>query len=409
MHSLTLIVVILTFCLSVAVVWVIVGHMLKISMRASMHWAVANATIGAGMAFWIVEGGSIRGTFSGFLSDAMLLGGFCIIRRGVQVFTRGPSTDVEQMLVFINGTVLAYAHHMGMSNTLTVVGFSALSAWTFFRCGIEAYYYMTKEFPVKVAVIPLLPLFFLGAAFTCRVFFDTLLTDQTPGAIAKNNTYNGAFLLGVMISSFTFNVSLSFLVVSRLVLKLKHLSTRDHLTNLFNRRQIQIDLQKLTDELAKVGTPFSLVMIDLDRFKSINDTRGHAVGDLVLKKAAAVFLQTVQKAGIVGRLGGEEFCVILPATNGFQAGYMAERMRVALESEPMTEGNTVFFATASFGVATCHVADEGWSNLMKRADVALYAAKSNGRNRVEMADPTWVREDSADRPLHGTRLREQAS
>ena len=167
---------------------------------------------------------------------------------------------------------------------------------------------------------------------------------------------------------------------------IEKLSRTDGLTNVFNRRYFE-ELGAREISLAKrTGDPVSLLMLDLDHFKSINDRYGHAAGDGVLVEFAEGIRQTVRATDIVGRYGGEEFVALLPASDSSQAFEVAQRIRLAAsETTVLTEGRRISF-TVSIGVATSLNGDHDLHGLIKCADRALYLAKEKGRNRVEVMD-----------------------
>ena len=133
--------------------------------------------------------------------------------------------------------------------------------------------------------------------------------------------------------------------------------------------------------------PVSLITLDIDRFKSVNDTYGHATGDVVLTSVARVVLDTVRRVDVAGRLGGEEFAILLPSTPLSVATTVAERLRTAVEAMRLKAGEAAIQVTASFGV-TERSHHSSMSAAMEAADAALYAAKRGGRNRVELALPS---------------------
>ncbi len=160
--------------------------------------------------------------------------------------------------------------------------------------------------------------------------------------------------------------------------RLAELATTDALTGLHNRRYLEAHAQRLLAVARRSGRPLSLVMLDLDHFKRVNDTYGHAVGDAVLKGVAATLRGQAREADIVARIGGEELVVAMPDTDLAAGMLAAERLRVRIaESEP--GGCRV---TASFGVANCPLDGTTLEQLFESADRALYAAKAAGRDRV---------------------------
>ncbi len=162
--------------------------------------------------------------------------------------------------------------------------------------------------------------------------------------------------------------------------KLEELSQKDHLTGVFNRRAIEDILTSEIERAHRYGRPLSVVFMDLDNFKQVNDKYGHDVGDLVLKNIAEVVQKELRNTDVFGRWGGEEFLIVMPETGVKGAVKLAERIRRAVENSSFGQPERI---TASFGVAQLEDEDT-LEALVKRADEALYRAKREGKNRVEM-------------------------
>ncbi len=165
--------------------------------------------------------------------------------------------------------------------------------------------------------------------------------------------------------------------------ELKRRAHIDVLTGLNNRRYF---FELAEQELARAkrhGAPLQALMLDVDHFKLVNDTYGHHAGDRVLQKLSEICVQTLREIDLLGRIGGEEFAILLPETKGEQALEVAERLRlaVAVATVPLEQGDSIHF-TVSIGVARFVATDTKIEDMFKRADTALYAAKNAGRNRV---------------------------
>ena len=162
----------------------------------------------------------------------------------------------------------------------------------------------------------------------------------------------------------------------------------DELTGLFNVRQFHARLDNEIERAERFGTPLSLVMLDIDKFKSVNDTHGHQQGDRVLVEVARVLRRLSRDVDLPARYGGEEMAVILPQTDLAGAEQGAERMRAAIEGMqiPRLDGGGLLPITASFGVASYPAQAPDKTSLIAAADAALYRAKRGGRNRVERAE-----------------------
>jgi two-component system cell cycle response regulator len=169
--------------------------------------------------------------------------------------------------------------------------------------------------------------------------------------------------------------------------RLRYMSQTDGLTGLDNRRYLEERLEEMFELAKRLNEPFSTVMFDLDRFKSVNDTYGHQVGDLVLRDLAKILSSEAREVDRVGRYGGEEFMLLLPGTVLDAAVAFAERVRKQIEAHTFTFDGGTLTRTASVGVA-------GWPHprvadceaLVRSTDDALYVAKETGRNKVVRFD-----------------------
>jgi len=172
----------------------------------------------------------------------------------------------------------------------------------------------------------------------------------------------------------------------------------DGLTRLLNRRAFEEKAENKTREASESGLPLTLLVCDIDRFKRINDTYGHAAGDIVIQRFALALRDASRKSDIAGRIGGEEFCLLLPTANTDLGLLLAQSIRTSFESETYEELADRETLTASFGVAEMR-RGESYSELFARADAALYRAKENGRDRVEMAEGRKRPRTKTDSPL----------
>lgn len=173
--------------------------------------------------------------------------------------------------------------------------------------------------------------------------------------------------------------------------RMEELAGRDSLTNLLNRRAIVERARGSLSHARRAAEPYAVALVDIDHFKAINDTHGHAAGDRVLATVAAEIAATVRAADDVSRWGGEEFLLLLPASDGQAGRHAMERVRAAIERTPVAldDRATPIHFTASIGVAaTADVGDPAatFDALARRADEALYRAKQSGRNAVCLAD-----------------------
>ena len=165
--------------------------------------------------------------------------------------------------------------------------------------------------------------------------------------------------------------------------QLKEQANRDYLTGLYNRRYFNEVAQELIAIAKREDKPLSIVMMDIDKFKTINDTYGHSVGDDVIKRLSTTVLDNIRESDILSRLGGEEFVLLLPFTDKEGATKIAQKIRQSIANQELiTEDGDLVAFTVSLGVASLLPTDINIEQSLKRADNALYKAKQNGRNQV---------------------------
>lgn len=165
--------------------------------------------------------------------------------------------------------------------------------------------------------------------------------------------------------------------------ELKKLVHTDTLTGLFNYRHFSLVLEQELERTRRTGHPTTMILMDLDHFKNVNDTWGHEAGNVVLHKTAELIKQTLRKIDIPCRYGGEEFAIILPGTHLPLAVSVANRLRESIMANPVNVGGELIEYTASMGVDTYIMGDVvSPEDFVKQVDSQLYRAKEEGRNRV---------------------------
>ncbi|GAA0731747.1 GGDEF domain-containing protein [Sphingomonas japonica] len=169
-------------------------------------------------------------------------------------------------------------------------------------------------------------------------------------------------------------------------LELRMIAQVDHLTGALTRRGFVEQAEREIARSLRYGRPTTLVLIDLDHFKSVNDTHGHAAGDQVLMELTEIAKSMLRPSDMFGRLGGEEFAMLLPETDGNEALMVAERLRTAIARHPIQlSGGNILNVTASLGVAALGNDHPGFAAWLESADTMLYAAKSAGRNCTRLS------------------------
>jgi two-component system, cell cycle response regulator len=179
------------------------------------------------------------------------------------------------------------------------------------------------------------------------------------------------------------------------------LALTDELTGLYNRRYLLAHLDELVARVSRDGLDAAVLLVDIDHFKQVNDTYGHAAGDDVLRELAVRATNTVRSVDLVARLGGEEFVVVMPETGPAIAGAVGERLRLAIANEPFTirANGERLPITVSIGITSAIAGGDDRDRLLKRADDALYCAKAEGRNRVVSRSPDFAGRSGSLTPL----------
>lgn len=230
-----------------------------------------------------------------------------------------------------------------------------------------------------------LPLLLGAFGFGSRSVRAMLWPESLWAEMSVHSALNVGSALSYIVLVLLMHATLMALVVARLVSQLQRLARRDGLTGLLNRRAWRELLDRQVLNRRRADDVFSVLMIDVDHFKAVNDRCGHEAGDLALKHIARLMTHSLRTEDRIGRFGGEEFVVLLHASKLARAMAEAERLRLAVMASPLQHGALSVPLTVSIGVAEWAGGVEDPSRLMLRADEALYRAKHLGRNRVETA------------------------
>ncbi|WP_374434645.1 GGDEF domain-containing protein [Inhella sp.] len=363
-----------------ALAWGLMAWPLRVWPRASLRFALANAQLGISLQLVMLRGEELDWR-AWALADLTGLAGFFLLHGGVRhLFGMKPAHRLEW--VAIAGLLLAYAllppgpESRAAYRTLyslTAGSLCLVMAWLLFAGS-------RREIDARAAWVFSLPLLGLAALMVWRL--SQTLPQLGAGVLLGRD--RSAMVWAVFGLCLLVNMALASCVMTRLVLVIRRQAERDALTGLFNRRVLQ---RRLAEELARGQRRpqvLALLALDVDHFKQINDRHGHAAGDAALCHVATLLQAQLRRSDVLARSGGEEFVVLMPETGRAEAAQVAERMRAALEAQPLEWEGLQIAVRASFGVADSTQA-QSEDGLLQRADAALYAAKAGGRNRVVLA------------------------
>ncbi|MEP7100448.1 MAG: GGDEF domain-containing protein [Burkholderiales bacterium] len=363
--------------------WFVAGRWLGLTPRVAMQWAASALASAAGLGL-ILQRGIWPPALTWLAANLLILLAFVLIRRGVQVFLRIRVTDAEHAaLLALDGLLLAVGLY-ATDPTWAVVCVSVPIAWTLLRAAFESHRRLAADEAIAAARAVALPLGLLGVTFAIRAMLGALAPELAARPLSEANAFNTGIAMAFMMGGLILNMVLALLVVARMVRRLRQRSLRDALTGLLNRRALGPLLRRQVGRLRRYGETYAVLMVDVDHFKSINDSFGHAVGDAALIELARLMREAARDVDHIVRMGGEEFCLLLPHTDLDGALRLGGRLREVVGT---ADARACVPMTVSVGVAVAQSADEPADAVIARADAALYRAKAGGRDRVVLAEP----------------------
>lgn len=221
--------------------------------------------------------------------------------------------------------------------------------------------------------------------------YGALFVTHSPLQILRSEYGTQLIFVLLLWAGFTFSLLFSYVLIRKLIKKMHVLqhslewkASHDTLTDVLNRNGFYSELELVLSKLKRTDYPIAIIQIDLDKFKSINDNYGHFAGDLVLIHAAKTIKNNIRKEDVLGRLGGEEFCIFCPGLSLIESTKLAENLRLSISTEKIeVVKNTWINISASFGVScSSEINSYDIKKLQIMSDKRLYLAKENGRNRV---------------------------
>jgi diguanylate cyclase (GGDEF)-like protein len=373
--------VVAVFICAVAGLLLLLSWLQNRNVRGLALWASALIIGSIGVAL-IAARGDISDTWSIVIANAILATAYGMVWAGVRNFdgraTSAPLVLAGAVIWFVACHFEAFFASLQARTALMsaiVVSYSLLAAWELWRGRREGLMFR----------LPVILLLLVHAAFfVARIPFAGALPLPTDSAELRTGWWTFTIFEAVFFAFFM-AYFLGAMARERVALGFKQASLIDPLTGVGNRRAFFERGEKLLHRSTFEGRPAVLLLFDLDRFKDINDTFGHQVGDRVLKAFCAVATAALRPDDLFGRVGGEEFASLLPYTSLDEGLAIAERIRSNFAATTLEVGANTLAATASVGVAMSIDTSRTLADIFKAADRALYRAKANGRDRVEHA------------------------
>jgi diguanylate cyclase (GGDEF)-like protein len=366
-----------------AFAWFLCSLLLKEDRQAVAHWGVFLLLVGAVMLLAGARGEPRHWIFYNGANVLSIIA-FAVVRRGIELFARVPKHDLEQVaVVVVAGGAIALLGPQEENASWRVVLTYGSQAYLMLRTMWTVRRALRLEFgrvTFVAIVVPGVLISLLLAALALRQIVDF----ARPLEMQRNTAANYWLMYYYLGGAALFNFGFMVLLTQRLVVKLQHTSRRDALTGLFNRRALDEELERTWQRHLRIHEPFAVLLADIDHFKQINDTHGHPAGDRVLSSVAHLLQSHARGTDVVGRIGGEEFLIVLPNSNVNDAERFAERLRGLVEGQAVRAGAQSLRATISVGIARVQGDDASVEAVIARADGALYRAKASGRNRVDV-------------------------
>ena len=343
------------------------------------YWAVGNLVIGLGMVLVLIQLDAPKVIF--LPSMALIGGGLSLYINGIQAFIgRKPDHRIPiivfGLLALIDAYFMLIRHDMLLAIVLSALIFSAIYFYSARLTFSRDEGVVGNLFWIVSSLYLLMALLMLGRAVYASQASAEVFESFATWPI---NAYT--FMLGA-VSQF-FISSLFVLMLSyKLNQSLESIATIDGLTSILNRRGLEDAALKMQDMCKRINLSMTVILIDIDHFKKVNDKYGHLTGDDVLRHIAKVVAGILRSSDVFGRYGGEEFCAFLPNTTESDAIGLAERIRAGVEASPLKLDRGAIKTTISIGVADSVRAGYDFKGLVAAADGALYSAKNGGRNQV---------------------------
>lgn len=362
--------------------WLVAAAALKLDRRAAVQWAGYALLTGASLVFFVWATQTRREEVRA-LGNVCVVAGVMLMQRGVRQFV-GLAAPAWLYAGLLAGVVAVAWFGMAVHNgAMRVAVISGLLGLLCLATAWDVFTYTRRKLEMRWGFWLAIPLLLGAVVFLLRSGRAIVAPGTVVAEVSANSALNIGSAVVFMVTALVFHLVLVALVAARLMTELRRMSRHDSLTELLNRRAMDDLLRDEGRRAIRANRPFSVLMVDADYFKAINDRFGHAAGDEALRHLAQILRAQMRDIDRVGRFGGEEFIVLLPGTSASEALNAAERLRDALLRRPWGWQGETLRLTVSTGVAAWRGPHDEVDLLLKRADAAMYRAKSLGRDRFE--------------------------
>jgi len=369
-----------------AFAWGLMTSPLRIAPKASRLFSLANLCMFFGMVLYFYRSDPVS-YLHWYFTDMLFTFGFCLLRwGGLHLFKQKLTYQTDLtifsltiLLMLLIPPQVAYASYL-----MAIASFGA--SLLFFFISKDNYQAIRKSLSIFYSLMLTLPFILATLFFISRFALLLIFTEHQP-VIETLTTLKSPVILWAYIGFIlSINCVLFGNALTRLVYKIHKLAKKDQLTGLWNRHALMTRLDLVDALWHREHQAYSLLLLDLDHFKRINDTYGHLCGDAALQHVATILQRSLRKVDFICRFGGEEFLIILPATDAEKAYFVAEKLQAQINQNNCKWQQHTIEVQVSIGYATI---DQSLSveQLLQLADEGMYCAKQQGRNTISTLTP----------------------
>lgn len=343
------------------------------------HWVAANFCIGVAIILFIQQ--SISIPIRALVGGLFMVVGLALYYVSIRIFEERPLTKkiIQQAFAALIAVNLAVTL-LSNNEYISVVMNTALCVIICVACATYLLRYSRYKRSPEYRFTG--GFFAIFAGITLYRLYILCLDKAEPVVHLTEWTLNEVTFLACMVSVLAINFGFILMVNEKLAELLAHTAGHDWLTGVMNRRNLEQVAETVTLKSAKTKQSQAMLLMDLDKFKFINDTYGHLFGDTVIQTFADLAKNNMREIDLLGRYGGEEFCIVMPNTTEHEASLLAERIRTKFEASPIRLNDKNIYCTVSIGVCDSNQGGKDFKTMFSAADQALYAAKKAGRNTV---------------------------